>query len=71
MAQNVNMQYVFMQNAAGLAPGQTDQLPPSSLTGAISMHRTNPGGLAISDHNLNMGFTQVQAQKTMSTEWGN
>jgi len=65
------MQYVFMQNAGVLAPGQTDQLPPSSLQGAISMHRTNPGGRAISDHKLNMGFTQVQAQKKMYTEWRN
>jgi len=71
MAQNINMQYVFMQNAGVLAPGQTDQLPPSSLQGAISMHRTNPGGRAISDHKLNMGFTQVQAQKKMYTEWRN
>jgi len=65
------MQYVFMQNAGVLAPGQTDQLPPSSLQGAISMHRTNPGGQAISDHKLNMGFTQVEAQKKMYTEWRN
>jgi len=65
------MQYVFMQNAGVLAPGQTDQLPPSSLQGAISMHRTNLGSLAISDHKLNMGFTQVQAQKKMYTEWRN
>jgi len=71
MAQNINMQYVFMQNPGGLAPGQTDQLPPSSLQGAISVHRTNPGGRAISDHKLNMGFTQVQAQKKMYTEWRN
>jgi len=35
------------------------------------MHRTNPGGGAISDHKLNMGFTQVQAQKKMYTEWRN
>ena len=55
MAQNVNMQYVFMQNAGVLAPGQTDQLLSSSLQGAISMHRTNPGGRAISDHMLNIG----------------
>jgi len=60
-----------MQNAGVLVPGQTDQLPPSSLQGAISMHRTSPGGLAISDHQLNMDFTQVQAQKTMYTEWRN
>jgi len=33
------------------------------------MHRTNPGGRAISDDKLNMGFTQVQAQKKMYTEW--
>jgi len=57
-----------MQNAGVLAPGQTDQLPPSSLQGAISMHRTNPGGRAIRDHKLNMGFTQVQGQKKMYTE---
>jgi len=71
MAQNINIQYVFMQNAGVLAPGQTDQLPPSSLQGAISMHCTNPGGRAITDHKLNMGFTQVQAQKKMYTEWRN
>jgi len=65
------MQYVFMQNAGVLALGQTDQLPPSWLQGAISMHRTNPGGRAISDHKLNMGFTQVQAQKKMYPEWRN
>jgi len=71
MAQNINMQYVFMQNARVLAPRQTDQLPPSSLQGAISMHRTNSGGRAISDHKLNMGFSQVQAEKKMYTEWWN
>jgi len=65
------MQYIFLQNAGVLTPGQTDQLPPSSLQGAISMHRTNPGGRAISDHKLNMGFTHVQAQKKMYTEWRN
>jgi len=68
MAQNIIMQYVFMQNAGVLAPGQTDQLLPSSLQGAISMPRTHPGGRAISDHKLNMGFTQVQAQKKMYTD---
>jgi len=71
MAQNINIQYVFMQNAGVLAPGQTDQLLPGSLQGGISMHRTNPGGRAISDHKLNMGFTQVQVQKKMYTEWLN
>ena len=65
------MQYVFMQNAGVLAPGQTDQLSPSSLQWAISIHRTNQGGRAISDHTLNMGFTQGQAQKKMYTEWRN
>jgi len=35
------------------------------------MHRTNPGGRAISDHTLNMGFTQVQRQKKVYTEWLN
>ena len=65
------MQYVFMQNAGVLTPGQTDQLLPSSLQGAISMHRNNPGGRAISDHKLNMGFTQVHAPKKMYTEWRN
>jgi len=65
------MQYVFMQNAGVVAPAETDQLAPSSLQGAISMHRTNPGGRAISDHKLNMGFTQVPAQKKMYTEWRN
>jgi len=63
MAQNINMQYVFMQNAGVLAPVQTDQLRPSSLQGAIIMHRSNTGGRASSNHKLNMGFTQVQAQK--------
>jgi len=71
MAQNIDMQYVFMQNAGVLAPGQTDQLPLSSLQEAISMHRTNPGGRAISDHKLNMGFTQVQSHKKTYTEWRN
>jgi len=71
MAENIHMQYVFMQNAGVLAPGQTDQLPPSSHQGAISMHHTNPGGRAISNYKLNMGFTQVQARKKMYTEWGN
>jgi len=71
MAQNINIQYVFMQNPGVLAPGQTYQLPPSSRQGAISMHRTNPGGQAISDHKLNMGFIQVQCQKKMYTEWWN
>jgi len=47
------------------------QLPSSSLQGNINMHRTNPGGRAISDHKLNMGFTQVPAQKKMYTEWRN
>ena len=65
MAHNINRQYVFMQNASLLAPGQTDQLPPGSLQGAISMHRTNPVGRVISDHKLNIGFTQVQAKKKM------
>jgi len=65
MAQNINMQYIFMQNTGVLAPGQTDQLPPRSLQGEISMQRTNPGGGAISDHQLTMGFTQVQGQKKM------
>ena len=65
------MQYVFMQNAGVLAPGQTDQLRPSSLQGAISMHGTSPGRRAISDHPLNMGFTKVQAQKKMYTEGPN
>jgi len=59
MAQNINIQYVFMQNAGVLAPGQTDQLQPSSPQRGISFHRTNPGGRAISDHKLNIGFTQV------------
>jgi len=65
------MQYVFMRNAGVLTPGQTDQLPPSSHQGAISMHRTNPGGRVISDYTLNMGFRQVKAQKKMYTEWRN
>jgi len=69
MAQNINLQYVFMQNPGVLAPGQTDQLPPSSLQGGIGMRRTNPGGRLVSAHKLNMGFTQVQAQKRLYTEW--
>jgi len=32
---------------------------------------TNPGGRSISDDKLNMGFTQVLAQKRMYTEWRN
>jgi len=60
-----------MHNAGALGRGQTDQLPPSSLQGEISMDRTNPGGRQISDHKLNMGFTQVQTQKKMNTEWLN
>jgi len=71
MAQNINMQYVLMQNAAVLAPVQTDQLPRSALQGAIGMHRANPGGRAISDPKLNMGFTQAQVQKKMYTQWRN
>jgi len=71
MAQNINMQYGFMQNAGVLAPGETDQLLPSSLQGEISMHRTNPGGRVISDHKPNMGYTQIQAQKKIYTEWRN
>jgi len=71
MAQNINMQYVFMQNAGVVAPGQTDELRPSSLQGAISMHRSNPVGRAISDHKLNIDFTQVQAQKKIYTAWRN
>jgi len=35
------------------------------------MHRTNPRSPAASAHKLNMGFTQVQAQKKISTEWWN
>jgi len=65
MAQNINMQYVFMQSSGVLGLGLTDQLPPSVLQGATSMHRTSPGGQAISDHNPNMGFTQVQTLKKM------
>jgi len=71
MPQNINIVYVLMQNASVLPPGERDQLPPSSLQGAISMHRMNPGGRAISDHKLNMGFTQAQTQKKMYTEWRN
>jgi len=67
----MNMQYVFMPNAGVLAPGETDQLLPGVAQGARCMHRTNPGGRAISDHKLNMVFTQVQAQKKMSTQWRN
>jgi len=58
-----------MQNARGLASAQRDQLLPSSHQAAISMHRTNPGSGAFSAHKLNMGFTQVQAQKKKSTDW--
>jgi len=71
MVQNINVQYVFIQYAKVLAPGQKDQLPPSSLQGAISRHRTNTSSRAASAHKLNMGFTQVQAQKKMYTEWRN
>jgi len=71
MAQNIKMQYLFIQNAGVLASGQTDQLLPGSLQGEISMHCTNPGGRAISDHKLNMGFTQAQAQKKIDKEWRN
>jgi len=71
MPQNINMQYGFMQNAGVLAPGQTDQHPPSSLQGAISLHHTNPGRRAISEHKLNTGFTQVQAQIKMYKKWRN
>jgi len=60
-----------MQNSQVLAPGSIDQLRPSSLHGAISMHRTNLGGRPISDHKLNMGFTLVQAPKKMYTQWRN
>jgi hypothetical protein len=63
MAQNNNMQYVFTQNPGVLAPGQTDQFPPSSLQGAIAMHRANPGGRAISAHKLNLGFTEEPNQR--------
>jgi len=59
MAQNINMEYVFMQNGGVLVPGQTDQLPRRSLQEAISMHDTNPSGRAINHTQLNMGFTQV------------
>jgi len=65
MAQNINMQYVFLPNAGVVAPGETDQLLPGAAQGAKCMHRINPGGRAISDHKLNMVFTQVQAQKKM------
>jgi len=71
LAQNINVQYIFMQNGGVLAPGQTDQLPPSLLQGAISMQRTNPGGQAITDHNLNMGCIQVQAEMKMYREGRN
>jgi len=60
-----------MQNARVLAPGQTDQLLPSSLQVPISMHRTNTGSRGVCAHKLNIGFTQVQAQKKMDTEWRN
>jgi len=65
------MQYVFIQHARVLALGQTDQLPPSLLQGEIRMDSTNSGGRGISDHKLNMGFTEVQAQKKMYPEWRN
>ena len=71
MAHNINMQFVFMQNAGVLVTGQTDQVPPSSLPGVISMHHTNPVSRAVSTQKLNMGFTQVQAQKKMYTAWRN
>jgi hypothetical protein len=71
MAQNNNMQYVFTQNPGVLAPGQTDQFPPSSLQGAIAMHRANPGGRAISAHKLNLGFTDEPNQRLLYTVWRN
>jgi hypothetical protein len=71
MAQNNNMQYVFTQYPGLLAPGQTAQFPPSSLQGAITMHRTNPGGRAISAHKVNLGFTEEPNQKVLYTVWRN
>jgi hypothetical protein len=71
MAQNNNMQYVFTQYPGLLAPGQTDQFLPSSLQGAIAMHRTNPGGRAISAHKLNLGFTEEPNQMVLYTVWRN
>jgi len=35
------------------------------------MHRTNNGSRPVSAYKLKMGFTQVQAQKKMYTEWQN
>jgi len=69
MAQNINMLYVFMQNSGVLELGQQDQLPSSSLQGEIGIHCANPHGQAVSAHKLNIGSTQVQAQKKMFTEW--
>lgn len=71
MVHNINRQYVFMQNAWVLAPGLRDQLPPSSLQGAISKYCTKPGGRAVSAYKLNLCFTQVQAEKKMYIEWWN
>ena len=65
------MQYRFIQDAGVRAPGQRDQLPHSSLQGAISIHLTDPGSPAISHYTPCMGFLQVQVQKKMYTEWWN
>jgi len=53
MAQNMNnVQYVFLQNAGHLQapPGQTYELPLSSLIGMIGMSRRNPDDQKISPH---------------------
>jgi len=71
IAQNINMQYVFRPNARVFVMGHTDQVPPCSVQEQNSMHRTNPGGWAVSGYRLNLGFTQVLAQKKIYTEWWN
>ena len=71
MAQNINMQYVLMPNAGVLATGETDQLCPTSLQVAISMHHSNPGGRVDCANRLNLGFRKMQAQNKMYTEWRN
>ena len=67
MAQNINMQYVFVQNPTVLAPGQTDQFPPSPLQELMGIHRPNQGSTAISAHKLNLGFTEEPNKKVLYT----
>ena len=70
MAQNLNnVQYVFMQNAGLLQapPGQTYQLPPSSLIGPIGMRRRNPDGRLISIHKTNLGLANDAVGEALYT----